>query len=211
MAVRVGPRPRPTRRSTRASPALDKRHAPVWLSLPAPDAQEDVEPWRIALRALLEKHGSALTILEVTVDRQPARVASFAVQIAATEVRASRDTIRLALGGPAMTDPVRRAEIYSRDLSPYVDLLAIPDGRQPERSPAWLHQIDPLARIVLTAAAPVAPRRIRPAAWSTACFEDLGTDVAMHAWRAADVTAAALRALAPSVADLLTARDLDPR
>ena len=58
--------------------AFDKRHAPVWLSLPAPAAQEDVEPWRIALRGLLEKQGSALTILEVAVDRQPARLARFA-------------------------------------------------------------------------------------------------------------------------------------
>ena len=70
--------------------AFDKRRAPVWLSLPAPAAQEDVEPWRIALRGLLEKQGSALTILEVAVDRQPARLARFAVQVAATEVRASR-------------------------------------------------------------------------------------------------------------------------
>ena len=58
--------------------AFDKRRAPVWLSLPAPAAQEDVEPWRIALRGLLEKQGSALTILEVAVDRQPARLARFA-------------------------------------------------------------------------------------------------------------------------------------
>ena len=41
--------------------------------------------------ALLEKQGSALTIFEVAVDRQPVRLARFAAEVAATEVRASHD------------------------------------------------------------------------------------------------------------------------
>ena len=45
-------------------------------------------PWRVALHGLLEQHGSALTILELAVDRQPARLARFVAQVAATEVRA---------------------------------------------------------------------------------------------------------------------------
>ena len=31
----------------------------------------------------------------------------------------------MALGGPAMNDRLRREEIYSPDLAPYVDMLAI--------------------------------------------------------------------------------------
>ena len=108
--------------------ALARRQAPVWLSLPAPAAQEDVEAWRIALHGLLEQHGSALTILELAVDRQPARLARFVAQMAATEVRANHDAIRLALGGPAMADRGRREDIYSAEMAPYVDLLAIPEG-----------------------------------------------------------------------------------
>jgi len=178
--------------------AFDKRHAPVWLSLPAPVAQEDVEPWRIALRGLLEKHGSALTILEVTVDRQPARLARFTLEVAATEVRASHDAIRLALGGPAMTDRARREEIYSSDLTPYVDLLAIPEGR--ESVAGWLQQVDPLAGIVFTPADAAAgdPARVVDGA-----LRDLGTEVVMHAWRVPDVNGVALGALA-SLTELLT-------
>ena len=138
--------------------------------------QEEVERWRIALRGLLEKHGSALTILEVTVDRQPARLARFTLEVAATEVRASHDAIRLALGGPAMTDRARREEIYSSDLTPYVDLLAIPEGR--ESVAGWLQQVDPLAGIVFTPADAAAgdPARVVDGA-----LRDLGTEVVMHA------------------------------
>ena len=129
--------------------ALARRQAPVWLSLPAPAAQEDVEAWRIALHGLLEQHGSALTILELAIDRQPARLARFVAQVAATEVRANHEAIRLALGGPAMGDRGRREDIYSAEMAPYVNLLAIPEGG--ESVAAWLRQIDPLARIALTA------------------------------------------------------------
>lgn len=180
--------------------AFDKRHAPVWLSLPAPVAQEDVEPWRIALRGLLENQGSALTILEVAVDRQPARLARFAIQVAATEVRSSHDAIRLALGGPAMSDRGRREEIYTSDLAPYVDLLALPEGRDPVTG--WLNQIDPLAGIVLTAPALDAAAG-DPARVVAGVLHDLGTEVVTHAWRASDVNGVALRALG-SLADLLT-------
>ncbi len=181
--------------------ALDKRRVPVWLSLPVPGAEDEVERWRMSLRSLLANHGDALTIFEVRVDGQPARIASFAVQIAATEVRASRDTIRLALGGQAMTDQARRTEVYSARLSPYVDLLAIPDGND-EGIASWLHQVDPLAAIVLT------PRTTGTNAEDPArtvvdgVLRDLGTEVAMHAWRAADVDAPAMQALIP-LSDLL--------
>ena len=118
--------------------ALAARHVPVWLSVPAPEAQPDIERWQNALRALLDKHHAALTILEVTIDGQPARVATFALQIAATEVRASHDAIRIAIGGAAMADEARRVEIYRAELAPYVDLLAIPDATEATGGwPSW--------------------------------------------------------------------------
>ena len=126
--------------------ALAKRRVPVWLSLRAPDAQPEVERWQIALRGLLEKHDTALFVLEVTIDTQPAPVASYAMQVAATEVRASRDAIRLAIGGPAMDDRARREEIYRVELAPYIDLLAIPEAGSGSVG-QWLHQIDPSAAI----------------------------------------------------------------
>jgi hypothetical protein len=178
--------------------AFARRQAPVWLSLPAPAAQEDVEAWRISLHGLLEQHGSALTVLELAIDRQPARLARFVAQVAATEVRANHEAIRLALGGPAMGDRGRREDIYSAEMAPYVNLLAIPEGGEP--AAAWLRQIDPLARIALTAPDGTAGDS---AGVVDGVLRDLGTEVVMHAWRAPDFGESPLRALS-TLTDLLT-------
>jgi hypothetical protein len=182
-----------------AAPGLDarlavfeRRHVPVWLSVPAPDAQADIERWQSALRGVLEKRGSALFVLEVTIDAQPARVASYAMQIAATEMRASHDAVRLAIGGPAMSDRPRREEIYRVELAPYIDLLAIPEAGAESIGP-WLHQVDPNAAIAAIGSGSNVVNGV---------FQDLGTDVVMHVWPAPDVTASAFRALS-AVPDLL--------
>lgn len=184
--------------------AFEKRHTPVWLALPGPDAQEDVERWRAALRGLLERHGTLLTILEVTFDRQPARLMSFVLQTAATEVRASHDAVRIALGGAATADRARLEDIYTSQLAPYVDLLAVDEGTS-RSEPAigdWLHRVDPLAAIVVIASGPGGAGDDPARRVVDGVFQDLGTDVVMHAWRAADVTPAAVRVLGP-LADLL--------
>jgi len=165
--------------------ALAKRRVPVWLSLRAPDAQPEVERWQLALRGLLEKHGVALFVLEVTLDTQPAPVASYAMQVAATEVRASRDAIRLAIGGPAMDDRARREEIYRVELAPYIDLLAIPEAGSGSVG-QWLDQIDPNAAIAAVGSGSNVVDSI---------LRDLGTDVVMHVWPAPEVTPPVLRAL----------------
>ena len=72
-----------------------------------------------------------------------------------------------------------------------------PRPRRRTRS-AGCEQVDPIGQ-------DCAAQRRRRAAWRwnrrdgslTTCLQDLGTDVAMRAWRAADVTAAALRTLSP--------------
>ena len=174
--------PPETRRSRRLT-ALEKRQAPVWLSLPAPVAQEDVEPWRIALRGLLEKHGSALTILEVAIAGQPARLARFAVQVAATEVRANHDAIRLALGGPAMGDRARREEIYSSDLPPTSICSRFP--REASRlPPGCIKSIrsPPSSDANAPDVAAADPARV-----VDGVLDDLGTEAVLHAWRAADL------------------------
>ena len=182
--------------------ALEARHAAVWLSIPAPAAEADVEPWRAALRAVLDAHGATLHMVEIAVDRQPPRIAAFAVEAAATDVRAARESVQVALGGPAMDDRARREEIYRAELAPYVDLLVIAAGAESDAGP-WLHRIDSSASLVLRGAAPRA-RDLDPARRVVdAVLSELGTDVTLHAWPASDVPAAALRALLPT-SDLLT-------
>jgi hypothetical protein len=181
--------------------ALEARHVPVWLTIDAPPSERDIDAWRSALKALVDAHGATLHMLEVAVDAQPARVAAFAVQVAATEVRTARDTIQVALGGRAMNERARREEIYRAELAPYVDML-VADAGADRGIGAWLRQVDPTASMVLNGSAP-GDRSKEPARRIVdAVFDELGTDVMLHAWPASEVTPAAVRALMP-VCDLL--------
>ena len=181
--------------------ALERRKIPLWLAIPAPLSAADVELWRGEVRALLERRQLTLSILEVVVDRQPASVAAFAMQVAATEARARRPGVVLAIGGPGMADADRRREIYVADLAPYVDLLAV--ATSGDGISAWLRQVDPSARLALRGAAD-APPGVEPTRRVVEdVLVDVGTEVAARAWRASDLTGEALRALAP-LAALLT-------
>jgi len=140
IAVRVAARDFPAdHRLDARLAALEARHVPVWLTIDAPASEHDIDAWRSALKALVDGHGATLHVLEVAVDTQPARIAAFAVQVAATEVRTARDTIPVALGGPAVNERARREEIYRAELAPYVDLL-VADAGADRGIGAWLHQ-----------------------------------------------------------------------
>jgi hypothetical protein len=181
--------------------ALEGRHVPVWLTISAPAAEQDIDRWRTALRALLERRGATLHMLEIAIAHQPARLAAFAVQIAATEVRTTRDAIQVALGGSAMSERTRREELYRAELAPYVDSIVVGAGALGGVA-GWLHQIDPTATVVLTGFPPN-DRPAEPARRIVdAIFGELGSEVALHGWPAAAVTPAALRAFLP-VSDLL--------
>jgi len=181
------------------SPALDARLAaferrklPVWLSIAAPATADAVTGWRTALRGLLDRRAAGLLVLEVDIDQQQADVAKFAVQTAATELRAGGATARVAIGGNAMIDPSRRRSIYAADLAPYVDLLAVPADRV-DGLDAWLHTVDLQAGLALRP--PIA--RPLPGALVNSTLEDLGSNIAIRAWRPVDVSVSVLRALAP--------------
>jgi hypothetical protein len=189
------------------------RRIPIWLSVPAPARIEDAEAWRASLGRLLERHGRNLTILEVLIDDQPAAVAAFSVRVASTEVRAAYDTIRVALGGRRMIEVADREAIYTADVAPYVDLLALPEGAI-DAARAWLSRADPAAALIVSAgdadraggdsvSADNATRRLLDTVLRYA-----GTGVSVSAWRASDPMAAALQAVVP-VAALLT-HDIEP-
>src|SRR5262249_5193340 len=167
--------------------ALDARHVPVWLTIPAPATEPDVDGWRSALRALIDSRGATLSMIEIAVDRQPARVARFAVQVASTEVRTTREAIQIGLGGAAMDDRLRREEIYRAELAPYVDTLVTTSAGNGIDD--WLRRVDPTATIALTSSRGAAPGGAGGAARRVvdAIFEELGTDVVLHAWPAAAV------------------------
>ena len=177
--------------------ALATRDLPIWLVVPAPARPEDAEPWRAAVRRLLDRHSSALTILEVTIDDQAASLAAFAVRLASTEARAVTGTAtRLALGGRRMATDAGRSEVYTQELTPYVDLLEVPDA-EVERATAWLSRVDASAGLAVT----TGRRRASDAgARDTidAVLRFAGTRVAIFSALATDDLTSALKSLAPA-------------
>ena len=198
--------------SAEEDPALDarldvysSRRVPIWLSLPAPDRVERVEPWRLSLQRLLDRHGAALAILEVTIDGQPADVGAFAVRIASTEARARRASIRLALGGSKMEDAGGRDGVYTTELAPYVDVLVLTKRRDgdTENAQQWLQRVDPEASLIVRGGVAGTDTDASRLQVVDAVLGSVGTDVVAHAWQSADVLTSALRSLT-AVAALMT-------
>jgi hypothetical protein len=181
-----------------------KRRVPIWLSLPAPDAVEGVERWRQSLQRLLDRHGAALAILEVTIDRQPADVGAFAARIASTEARARRAAIRVGLGGLKMEDASERDSVYTTELAPYIDVLVMTTRRDGDIEDAhqWLQRVDPEASLIVRGAVAGTDTDASLGVVDTV-LGSVGTDVVAHAWQSGDAVSSALRSLTP-VAALIT-------
>jgi hypothetical protein len=123
---------------------------PIWLAVPAPAREEDIAAWRTALGDLVTRYRDGLTVLEVTLDDQPPPIGAFAMRLAATDARAIvGDAVRLAIGGRRMTDEAGRSTVYTSDLAPYIDLLAIPESAVGGAA-AWLSGVDADAALALT-------------------------------------------------------------
>jgi hypothetical protein len=169
------------------------RKVPVWLAIKAPSAVDDVESWRALLQGVLSRHGRELAVVEIDIDAPDAKLTAYVLRQAATDIRAERETIRVAVGGAAAA---RVADVYTSELAPYLDLLVLADGADVTAAGALLHRIDPAAQIAITGLdAGAGPRGVRRVIDSE--LETLGTDVVIHSWRSSDRLAPALRALAP--------------
>jgi hypothetical protein len=159
---------------------------PLWLTFRAPASAQEAEAWRQRLALLLQEHSEGVAIVEIDVSREQAPWGVFAVKLAATEARSARSAIRIALGGSLVDDAAALASVYTEDLAPYIDLLVVPDtgaasARQVQAS------VDPRATLAVTGTSPLLIDSL---------LEDLGTDVSVRAWKAADPVEG-LQALAP--------------
>ena len=184
---------------------LDQR--PLWVAIPPPTTAADLEPWRTSVRRVIERAGERLTILEVDVSTQPADVARFALQLAATELRSARDQAFVAVGGTAMDILARREDVYTAAITPYVDLLVVGGSNRPDDE-AWLQARDPDARLVATARVPSGGDPAHAVA--DALVAALGSITVAHLWPASDLTTDSLRALAalaPFVSPQVSATD----
>jgi len=177
------------------------RKVPVWLALTAPVAVDGVEPWRAALQGLLTRHREGIAILEIEAGAD-SKLTTFAIRLASTEVRAARESIRVALNGSQVSSTRALADLYTSELAPYVDLLVLSATAEQAAASAHLLKVDPDARLAILAGdagdqpEAVARRLI------DSQLETVGTDVAIVAWRSSGLIQPALRRLAP-IAPLL--------
>jgi hypothetical protein len=161
--------------------------------LAAPSTVDAIGAWRARLARLVDRAGDALAIVEVVLSDQDPKLASYAVRVAATEVRAAREQARIAVASAGGVRPIA----LDASLTPYVDLVAVPASANATAAAADVVKQDPRARVVVTGGDPGAGREdaIRRVVESE--LETLGTDVVMHAWKATEALDAALASLGP--------------
>jgi MucB/RseB N-terminal domain len=185
-----------------------ERQIPVWLALPIPATLGAVPAWRAKLRSVIARHAEGISILELFLDGQDPQLAAYVVRLAATEVRAERESVHIALGGARFDQAPARLRFFSPDLAPYVDLLALPLGSNIASALADMHQRDPTARLVVTGAETGSDRDQAVQRLTETELDAIGTDVVSHAWQPSAAFEQALRNLTPLAP--LIAGDISP-
>jgi hypothetical protein len=170
----------------------------LWLAIAAPESVDAVQSWRAALQAILARHGERMAILEVVAGTD-ARLAAYAVRLAATDVRSTSESMRVAVGNVGRDDLVG---LYSAELAPYVDLLTLSGTLDQAAATAHLLAVDPESSLaILGGDAGTEPDEAAGRILESQ-LETVGTNVAVVAWRSSDAILPALRRLAP-IAPLL--------
>ena len=178
----------------------NQKHPPTWwVAITGPSTVDDVERWRLALQALLGRHGARISILEIhpAPDRP---LAAFALRIASTEIRSAREDIRVAVAAPPSPTPDWLGKFYTRDLAPYVDLVVLSTSAEPGPVSAHLRTVDPDARIALLAGDASDRPEVAARQMIESQLESVGTDIALVAWRGSPATRAGATRLAAMAA-----------
>jgi hypothetical protein len=179
--------------------ALIARRTPVWLALTAPVTVEAVERWRAALQGLLSRHREGIAILEIEAGTDP-KLTTFAMRLAATDVRSARESIRIALGGAPASSASALADVYTTELAPYVDLLVLSGTSAQAAATAHLLKVDRDARLAILAGDAGADAEAVARRLIDNQLDTVGTEVAIVAWRHSPLVLPALRSLVPIAA-----------
>ena len=176
--------------------ALIARRIPVWLAVSAPSTVDAVEPWRAALQALLAKFKDGIIIVEITA-ASDAKLTAFAIRLAATEARSAHESIRVAVAPPRDRPAGWLTALYTPEIAPYIDLLAVSTKDNEAAASEHLLKVDPESRLAVVVDdiwtdVDIAARRMLDLQLDT-----IGTNVAIVAWRVSDVMQQALPRLTP--------------
>lgn len=173
------------------------RKVPVWLAVTGPRSPDDVPAWRAAVADLAGRHREGLVMLEILLERDDVKLAAFAVRTAATDARAANDSLQIAVGGAPLEEAAFRQALFTDDLAPYVDVVAIPYGAPAAAIASELRQRDPALRVAVTGRTAGAAADAAVAAMIDSQLDSLGTPVVSHAWQDSSLLDGAIRALVP--------------
>jgi hypothetical protein len=120
----------------------------LWPVISLPADQAGATQWRVLLKQWLTRHRSQLTVLELRVTEPALPVAGFAIQAAATDLRAAAPAARLAVGGP-ITASASLPRLIDASVAPYVDLIAVSSSGLANRSIASVKSVAPAIKAVL--------------------------------------------------------------
>jgi hypothetical protein len=119
-------------RDAAAVKAFDEQTADVhasavklWIVAAIPHTSELVEPWRAALRQWLRAHRDRVAILELSFDREPLSLVSFAIREAATELHAANADAKVAVA-PADVSRSALGQLLTPEVIAYLDFIAAP-------------------------------------------------------------------------------------
>lgn len=171
----------------------------LWPVVGLPIDQAGVTRWRTLLTQWLTRHRSHLAVLELRITEQALPVARFAIQAAATDLRAAAPSARLAVGGPIAV-PESLPRLIDASVAPYVDLIAVSSRGLADRSIASVKGSAPAIKAALIeqrlSADPEAARATLIALHMASLATDVVAIAAEGEPRALEVAVSGLRPLA---------------
>ena len=126
----------------------EARRIQLWPVIALPSDQAGATRWRTLLQQWLARHRGHLAVVELRVPEGAPPFTGFAIQAAATDLRAVAPSARLAIGGP-ITESDGLARLIDANVAPYVDLIAMSSRASADRALASLRREAPAVKAVL--------------------------------------------------------------
>jgi hypothetical protein len=188
--------------------ALAAAGASLWIAVRAPAGADEMPAWRGALRELLLRHPDPIAILEVRFSTEAAAIQRFALQIAATEVRARGASALVAAGAESTHDTKQLVAALTSQDAPYVDLLSVAGEGSHVAILAAFKRAVPDGRLIVRRGGSGPDLRVEIV---RDVLATVATDTIATAWPAEATLADGLRAVVP-IAGLLAhaVEPLDP-
>jgi hypothetical protein len=129
--------------------SYEARGVQLWPVVVLPSDRAGAARWRTLLQQWLARHRSHVAVLELRIPDEALPFAGFALQAAATDLRAAAPSARLAIGGP-ITGSDSLVRLIDASVVPYVDLIAVSSRASADQALVSLKGVAPDLKAVLT-------------------------------------------------------------